>query len=108
MATTNKKIEPGEIREGEMSQAIEEAEAPQDPWEMQRTVFLLPDGFEGTDPLWIAVNGVGRYVLPGQPQTLPEPLAALVDQRNAAVKERQAYYKALREETARNQRYLSE
>lgn len=81
---------------------------PEDPWQRNKTVYLLPDGFEGTEPIYFAINGVGRYVRPGRPETVPEPIARLVDQRNAAMQSRQRYYQELREETAKNQMYLRE
>ena len=81
---------------------------PEDPWQKSKTVYLLPDGFEGTEPIYFAINGVGRYVRPGRPETVPEPIANLVEQRNEAMQSRQRYYQELREETAKNQMYLRE
>ena len=81
---------------------------PDDPWMRSKTVYLLPDGFEGTEPVYFAINGIGRYVRPGRPETVPEPIARLVDQRNKAMQSRQRYYQELREETAKNQLYLRE
>ena len=81
---------------------------PDDPWMRSKTVYLLPDGFEGTEPVYFAINGIGRYVRPGRPETVPEPIARLVDQRNKAMQSRQRYYQELREETAKNQLDLRE
>ena len=77
-----------------------------DPWSVKRTVYILPEGYGEVKTLYFAVNGVGMDLKVGEQVEVPEPIAKRVDIYNDAIKARQKMYKHLREETARNARFL--
>lgn len=87
-------------------EAIEAQPAPVDPWTVMRMVYILPEGYGETKTLFFSVNNWEKYLKVGEPVEVPEPIAKRVDIYNDAIKARQKMYKNLRDETARNARFL--
>ena len=85
---------------------IKTATAPIDPWSLRRVVYILPEGYGETKTMYFSVNDHEMWLKVGEPVEVPEPIAKRVDIYNDAIKARQKMYKSLRDETARNARFL--
>lgn len=81
-------------------------ETPVDPWSVMRTVYILPEGYGEIKTLFFSVNDHEMNLKVGEAIEVPEPIAKRVDIYNKAIKARQKMYKSLRDETARNARFL--
>ena len=85
---------------------IKTVEAPVDPWSVMKTVYVLPEGYGETKTMYFSVNDREMWLKVGEPVEVPEPIAKRVHIYNRAIRARQKMYKELRDETAKNARFL--